>query len=259
VIAVPLLEIANVTKQFGGLTAVNDVTFRVYSDQIKALIGPNGAGKTTVFNLLTGVDKPTKGAILFDGKEIAGKKPHVIAKQGISRTFQNTQIFGNMSVVENVMVGRHIQTHCGMFRCMLGLPAVRSEDSETRDRAHSLLTLVGLEKEANRSADDLPIGGRHLLEIARALATEPKLLLLDEPAAGLNTEEKDKLAETLYKIRGNGVTILLVEHDMGLVMEISDEVVVLNFGAKIAEGPPLLIQQDEQVIQAYLGQEINNA
>jgi branched-chain amino acid transport system ATP-binding protein len=255
----PLLEVENLKKQFGGLMAVDDVSFRVHRDQIKALIGPNGAGKTTLFNALTGVDKPTSGKVLFDGADISGKHAHEVAEIGIARTFQNTQIFANMNVLEFVMVGRHCQTKSGIFSCMLGLPSVRKEDLESEERAYSLLTLVGLEKKAKVSSDDLPVGERHLLEIARALATEPKLILLDEPAAGLNNEETARLSETIYRIRGNGVTILLVEHDMGLVMEISDEVVVLNFGKKIAEGPPLLIQQDEQVIQAYLGQEIDHA
>jgi len=256
---VPLLDVVNLKKQFGGLTAVDDLSFRVYRDQIKAIIGPNGAGKTTVFNLLTGIDKPTAGKIMFEGTDISGSKPHIVAKYGITRTFQNTQIFANMSVIENVMVGRHLRTKSGIFKCMLGVRSAKMEDLECKDKAYSLLKMVGLQDKANKSSDDLPTGERHLLEIARALATEPKLILLDEPAAGLNNEETARLAETIYKIRGSGVTVLLVEHDMSLVMEISDEVVVLNFGEKIAEGPPLLIQQDEQVIQAYLGQAIEHA
>jgi branched-chain amino acid transport system ATP-binding protein len=255
----PLLDVKNLTKKYGGLTAVNDVSFRVYTDQIKALIGPNGAGKTTLFNLLTGLDKPTSGQVLFDGKDLASQKPHIIASNGIARTFQNTEIFSNMNIIENVMVGRHVKTRSGFFKCMLNLSQVKTEDKESKEKAYWLLNMVGLEKKATQPSEDLPIGERHLLEIARALATEPKLLLLDEPAAGLNTEEKHRLAEIIRKIRGNGITVLLVEHDMGLVMDISDDVVVLNFGAKIAEGPPRLIQKDDQVIQAYLGQAMDDA
>ncbi|MHB0975961.1 MAG: ABC transporter ATP-binding protein [Candidatus Aquicultorales bacterium] len=255
----PLLDVGALTKQFGGLTAVNAVTFRINEGQIKAIIGPNGAGKTTVFNLLTGVETPTAGTIVFEDKDIACKRPHVIAAMGISRTFQNTQIFRNMSVLENVVVGRHPRTSSEIITAMLGLPRSRREERESVDHAIKLLRFVGLEQKAATSADDLPQGERRLLEIARAMATEPKLILLDEPAAGLNNYETARLAEMIYKIRDRGVTILLVEHDMGLVMEVSDDVVVLNYGKKIAEGPPLLIRQDEQVVQAYLGQEIHDA
>ncbi|MCL5291444.1 MAG: ABC transporter ATP-binding protein [Actinobacteria bacterium] len=254
-----LLEVEALTKRFGGLIAVNAVNFRVDSGQIKAIIGPNGAGKTTVFNLLTGIETPTTGTIKFESKEINRKKPHQIAALGISRTFQNTRLFPNMTAVENVMLGRHTRTRTEMLAAMLGMPAVRREDEETTERAEYLLRFVGLDKKANVLGDDLPQGERRLLEIARALATEPKLILLDEPAAGLNNSETAKLAEMIYKIRDLGMTILLVEHDMGLVMEVSDDVVVLNYGKKIAEGPPLLIREDEQVVQAYLGQEIANA
>lgn len=250
----PLLEVKSLTKRFGGLTAVNELTFRIDAGQIKAIIGPNGAGKTTVFNLLTGMDAPTEGSVTFEGKDITKRRPHQIAGLGIARTFQNTQIFGNMTVIENVKVGRHTRTRTELVGAMLGLRAARREDAESEEKSYSLLRFVGLERKALTPADDLPQGERRLLEIARALATEPKLILLDEPAAGLNNSETDRLAEMIYKIRDLDITVLLVEHDMGLVMEVSDDVVVLNYGRKIAEGPPLLIRQDEQVVQAYLGQ-----
>lgn len=254
-----LLEIADLVKSFGGITAVGGVTFSVHSDQIKALIGPNGAGKTTIFNLLSGIDKPSSGQVCFKGEVITGLKPHVISGLGIGRTFQNTQLFGEMTALENVMVGRHPRTRCEIFSVGLRLPRALSEEKEIVRHAWERLKFVGLEHRALEEAKNLPQGDRQLLEIARALATEPELLLLDEPAAGISAYEMDKLIETIYKIRDLGITILLVEHDMGLVMEVSDEVVVLDYGKKIAEGPPLLIQEDEQVITAYLGREIDDA
>lgn len=254
-----LLEITDLVKSFGGITAVDGVTFSVHSDQIKALIGPNGAGKTTIFNLLSGIDKPSLGQIHFKGDVITGLKPHVISGLGIGRTFQNTQLFGEMTALENVMVGRHPRTNCEIFSVGLRLPRALSEEKEIVRHAWERLKFVGLEYRALEEAKNLPQGDRQLLEIARALATEPELLLLDEPAAGISAYEMDKLIETIYRIRDLGITILLVEHDMGLVMEVSDEVVVLDYGKKIAEGPPLLIQEDEQVITAYLGREIEGA
>lgn len=254
-----LLEVRSLTKKFGGLTAVDSLDFKVDSGQIKAIIGPNGAGKTTVFNLLTGIEKPASGTVQFEGKDIAGKKPHQIAALGISRTFQNTQVFANMTALENAMVARHLRTRTGLLSAMLGTPRSRRENSDSEERAIAFLKFMGLEDKANVLAEDLPQGERRLLEIARALATEPKLILMDEPAAGLNNSETRRLSESIFKIRDLGVTVLLVEHDMGLVMEVSDDVVVLNYGRKIAEGPPFLIRQDESVIQAYLGQEISDA
>lgn len=254
-----LLEVRSLTKKFGGLTAVDSLDFKVDSGQIKAIIGPNGAGKTTVFNLLTGIEEPTSGTVQFEGKDIAGKKPHQIAALGISRTFQNTQVFANMTALENAMVARHLRTRTGLLSAMLGTPRSRRENSDSEERAIAFLKFMGLEDKANVLAEDLPQGERRLLEIARALATEPKLILMDEPAAGLNNSETRRLSESIFKIRDLGVTVLLVEHDMGLVMEVSDDVVVLNYGRKIAEGPPFLIRQDESVIQAYLGQEISDA
>ncbi len=252
----PLLTVQNVSKRFGGLDALKEVTFSVYRDQIKALIGPNGAGKTTLFNIVSGSYRPTEGTVVFDGTDLAHKAPHRICRMGVGRTFQHSLVFDDMSVVENVAVGRYSRTKTGLFSGALTLPRHRREEKETFKAAHEALRRVGLDHLAEELADSLPMGERHLLEIARALASEPQLLLLDEPAAGLNDDETMRLADTVKKIRDEGVTVLLVEHNMNFVMEISDEVVVLDYGRKIAEGPPLMIQNNEEVIKAYLGEEL---
>jgi branched-chain amino acid transport system ATP-binding protein len=252
----PLLNVQNVSKRFGGLDALRDVTFSVYRDQIKALIGPNGAGKTTLFNIVSGSYRPTEGKVLFGGVDVAGKAPHRICRMGVGRTFQHSLVFDDMSVVENVAVGRYSRTKAGLLSAALTLPRHRREEAETFKSAHEALRRVGLDHVAQEPAENLPMGERHLLEIARALASGPQLLLLDEPAAGLNDDETLRLADTVKKIRDEGVTVLLVEHNMNFVMEISDEVVVLDYGRKIAEGPPLMIQNNEEVIKAYLGEEL---
>jgi branched-chain amino acid transport system ATP-binding protein len=252
----PLLNVQNVSKRFGGLDALRDVTFSVYRDQIKALIGPNGAGKTTLFNIVSGSYRPTEGRVLFGGVDVAGKAPHRICRMGVGRTFQHSLVFDDMSVVENVAVGRYSRTKAGLLAAALTLPRHRREEGETFKAAHEALRRVGLDHLAKEPAENLPMGERHLLEIARALASGPQLLLLDEPAAGLNDDETLRLADTVKKIRDEGVTVLLVEHNMNFVMEISDEVVVLDYGRKIAEGPPLMIQNNEEVIKAYLGEEL---
>ncbi|MGA2518172.1 MAG: ABC transporter ATP-binding protein [Thermodesulfobacteriota bacterium] len=255
----PILETSRLRKIFGGLMAVVDLNFKVMPGQIKAIIGPNGAGKTTLFNIITGILPPTGGTIRFKGREISGEKPHRIAQKGISRTFQTVELFGNMTVLENVMVGRHVRTKKGLIQSGLRLPGVKREERLVLEMAQEKLEVVGLMRRANESASGIPLGEQKLLEIARALATDPQLLLLDEPAAGLNETEKLRIGEIIRKIRGSGITVLLVEHHMDLVMNISDEIVVLNYGEKVAEGTPEEVKGDEKVIDAYLGVEIRYA
>lgn len=250
-----LLTLKNIGISFGGLQAVKKVSFQVFDGQIKALIGPNGAGKTTLFNLITGMLTPDRGEILFQGQVIQGLAPHQIATRGISRTFQIVQLFGHMTVLENVMVGRHVRTRAGLLAAALRLPWSRREEAVIRARSLEWLDFVGLPDRAHDLAANLPLGHQRLLEIARALATDPKLLLLDEPAAGLDITETERLKDLIYAIRAQGVSVLLVEHDMSLTMEVADEIVVLDHGDLLAEGEPRQIQRHPAVIAAYLGQD----
>jgi len=250
-----LLAVRNVTKRFGGLVAVDGVSFDVHEGTIKALIGPNGAGKSTLFNALTGFERPDEGSVTFDGLETVGARPRDIVSAGLARTFQNTQLFDGMTAIENVMVGAQTRQRRGFIAAALRLPWEVAEDRECSEEAARLLRLIGVDEWAHTLAADLPAGIRRLLEIARALATGPKMLLLDEPAAGLNATETSELVNALYRVRDRGITVLVVEHDMGLVMEVSDEIVVIDRGSKIAEGPPRMIQKDPVVIAAYLGEE----
>ncbi|UCF96555.1 MAG: ABC transporter ATP-binding protein [Spirochaetaceae bacterium] len=253
--AEPLLEIRELSRSFGGLKAVNHVSFTVPTGSIKSVIGPNGAGKTTLFNLISGMLPCDAGSVHQNGKDITGLRPHKIAELGICRTFQTTKLFARMTVLENVMVGRHSRTKAGFLSGVLNLPWTWKEEREIRERSADLLDTLGLADAAGELASNLPFGKQRLLEIARALATEPSLLLLDEPAAGLNIYETREMADLVLKIRGGGITVLLVEHDMSLVMDISDEIVVLNYGSMVAEGKPEEIQRDPEVIRIYLGGE----
>ena len=241
-------------KEFGGLVAVNDVSFTVPRGQVTSLIGPNGAGKTTFFNMLTGVYKPTGGSITFLGEDVTGKPPHAITQRGIGRTFQNIRLFQNMTTLENVLVGMHSRMKANLFNSILRTPSVRREEKASRARAYELLELTGLRPKAGETSRNLPYGDQRRLEVARALATEPKLLLLDEPTAGMNPQESAEFTAFLYKLRDEyDLTVLMIEHDMRVVMGVSDRVSVLDYGEKIAEGEPREVQKNERVIEAYLG------
>ena len=248
-----LLAAHELTKRFGGLTALNRVSLDIPRGSIYGLIGPNGAGKTTLFNVLTGLYPRDEGQVLFAGRPLAGGAPHRAAQAGIARTFQNIRLFANMTVLENVMVGRHCRSHSGVFGAILRTPAAKREERDIRDRARALLDYVHLAPEAQRLAKHLSYGDQRRLEVARALATEPQLLALDEPAAGMNATETLALRDLLCRIRSDGTTILLIEHDVKLVMGLCDRVAVLDYGEKICEGTPAEVRGNTKVIAAYLG------
>jgi branched-chain amino acid transport system ATP-binding protein len=252
-----MLKLENVTIKFGGLTAVNDVSLGIQHGSIFGLIGPNGAGKTTLFNLISGVYKPTSGKILYQNKEIHGKPSYKIAELGIARTYQNINLFGKMTTLENVMVGCHTKSSVGLFEAILKTKNQNKEENAIVEKSMKILDFMGLKDKAEYAASNLSYGDQRRLEISRAMASEPKLLLLDEPAAGMNTKEKLELNETIKKINRLGITVLLVEHDMKVVMNICDTVCVLNYGKNLSIGVPSYVQSDEKVIEAYLGGDLD--
>jgi branched-chain amino acid transport system ATP-binding protein len=257
--AADLLTLDSVSRHFGGLKVLQDVSFSVRPGTISGLIGPNGAGKTTVFNLVTGLLPPTSGSIALNGVSLVGRKPHAITRSGIARTFQNIRIFKEMTLLENVVVGMHRHLDYGVAGLLFSLPGYRAAEKRARDRARELLSWMKLDHQADDLADNLSYGAQRKLEIARALATEPKLLLLDEPVAGMNSTEKTELMREIVNIQGRGYTIFMIEHDMRFVMGLCEEISVLNFGRIIARGNPDQIRNDPQVIEAYLGREDDEA
>jgi branched-chain amino acid transport system permease protein len=254
-----ILAVRGLAKYFGGLKAVDGVDMEVRSGEIQALIGPNGSGKTTILNMLSGLYIPTAGEIVLDGTTVTGRKPHIITAHGMARTFQNIRLFGELTVLDNVLIGQHSRSRAGLVRSILQLGSQQAEEAALRQKALEALAFVGLWGKEFAEAKSLPYGQQRLLELARALVSDPKLLLLDEPAAGLNSAETEMLLDLLFQIRDRGITILLVEHDMSLVMNVSDHITVLNFGKKIAEGPAETIEKNQEVIDAYLGTEVGNA
>lgn len=254
--AAPLLETKAITMRFGGITAVNNLSIEVNKGEIVALIGPNGAGKTTAFNMITGVYTPTQGKILYGGKDITGLKPDQITKNGIARTFQNIRLFKKLSVLENILIARHLRLESNFLSATFRLPKYRNEEKQMREKVHALIEEFGLGKYTDEIASSLPYGVQRRLEIARALATEPSLLLLDEPAAGMNPKETDELTHFIREIKEKyNLTVFLIEHHMELVMEISERIYVLDFGETIAKGTATEIQNNPKVIEAYLGVE----
>jgi len=249
-----MLRVENITQVFGGITALRDVSFAVAKGEIKGVIGPNGAGKTTLFNIITGVYRQTSGNVFLEEKKISFLPPERLARRGMVRTFQNVELFGSMTVLENVMVGLHSKSRSGIFSSALKLPGVIREERRIREKALHCLEFAGIAEHASDTAENLPFGKGRLLEIARAMALSPGIVLLDEPAAGLNARETADLGVLIKKIRESGVTVVLVEHDMELVMDICDSIMVLNLGEKLAEGTPREIQENQKVITAYLGE-----